>query len=325
MRAIRIHAFGGPEVLGLEDVAPRAPGAGEARVRVHAAGVNFIDVYQRTGLYPNPLPYGPGMEGAGVVESVGPDVIEVAPGERVAWTGVAGSYAEENVVPVSRLVKIPLALGLREAAAAMLQGMTAHYLAHATYALKPGDTCLVHAAAGGVGALLCQMARSLGARAIGTVSTAEKERLAREAGAAEVIRYTERDFLEETRRLTGGRGVDVVYDSVGATTWEKSLACLRRRGTLALFGQASGKVPPVDPLALMKQGSVFMTRTNLADYTATREELLERAGAVLGAVASGALRLRICAELPLERAAEAHRMLEGRETTGKVLLRPSER
>jgi NADPH2:quinone reductase len=320
MKAIRVHAFGGPEVLSLEDIAPRAPGPGEALVRLHAAGVNFIDVYQRTGLYPSPLPYGPGLEGAGVVEAVGDGVRDFAAGDRVAWTGVPGSYAEMNVVPAARLVRVPAGLDLKLAAAVMLQGMTAHYLSHATYPLKRGDTCLVHAAAGGVGLLLCQMARERGARAIGTVSTEEKERLAREAGAAEVIRYTERDFLAEVRRLTAGRGVDVVYDSVGATTWERSLAALAPRGLLALFGQASGKVPPVDPLALMKQGSVFMTRTNLADYTATREELLARAGEVLDAVVAGRLAVRIAHEVPLERVADAHRELEGRRTTGKVLL-----
>jgi NADPH2:quinone reductase len=322
MRAIRIHEFGGPEVMRLEQLAARAPGEGEALVRLHACGVNFIDVYQRTGLYPNPLPYGLGLEGAGVVEAVGPGVREVAAGDRVVYVQAPGSYAEENVVRAAALVPIPDGLGFREAAAALLQGMTAHYLVNSTYRLKRGDTCLVHAAAGGVGLLLCQMARERGARAIGTVSTEEKERAAREAGAAEVIRYTERDFAAEARRLTAGRGVDVVYDSVGATTWEKSLAALAPRGMLALFGQSSGKVPPVDPLLLMKHHSVFMTRANLADYTATREELLLRAADVLEAIRAGKLKVHIGGEFPLEKAADAHRALEGRQTTGKLLLVP---
>jgi len=322
MRAIRIHTFGGPEVMRLEEVAAPVPGPGEALVRVAAAGVNFIDTYQRTGLYANPLPYGLGLEGAGTVEAVGAGVTLVRPGLRVAWASVPGSYAEQVVAPEGKLVPLPPGIALETAAAAMLQGMTAHYLARSTYPLRPGRTALVHAAAGGVGLLLCQMGRARGAVVIGTASSDEKAALALAAGAAHVIRYDRDDFAVETRRLTGGRGVDVVYDGVGATTWKGSLDALAPRGTLVLYGQASGKVPAIDPFELMNRGSLFVTRTNLAHHTATRDELLERAGDVLGAIASGRLDVRIGARFALAEAAEAHRALEGRRTTGKVLLAP---
>jgi NADPH:quinone reductase len=323
MQAIRIHEHGGPEALRHEDAPDPAPGPHQALVRLAAVGVNFIDVYFRTGLYqPAGLPFTPGQEGAGTVEAVGEGVTEVAPGDRVAWTGVQGSYAELAVVPADRLVKLPNGLDFRQGAAALLQGMTAHYLACSTYSLKPGDTCLVHAAAGGVGLLLCQIARLRGARVFGTASTPDKAELAREAGAEEVILYTEQDFTAEVKRLTGGHGVQVVYDGVGRTTFDGSLACLAPRGMLALFGQASGPVPPFDPARLAAGGSLFLTRPTLFHYMARREELLERAGDVLGWIVAERLRLRIGAEYPLAEAAAAHRALEGRETTGKVLLNP---
>ncbi len=323
MQAIRIHEHGGPEVLRHEQVPDPAPGPGQALIRLAAIGVNFIDVYFRTGLYkPAGLPFTPGQEGAGTVEAVGEGVTEVATGDRVAWTGVQGSYAELATVPADRLVKLPAGLDFRQGAAALLQGMTAHYLACSTYSLKPGDTCLVHAAAGGVGLLLCQIARLRGARVFGTASTPEKAALAREAGAEEVILYTEHDFAVEVRRLTGGRGVQAVYDGVGRTTFDGSLACLAPRGMLVLFGQSSGPVPPFDPARLAAGGSLFLTRPSLAHYMAQREELLERAADVLGWIVAERLRLRIGAEYPLAEAAAAHRALEGRETTGKVLLIP---
>ena len=287
MRAIVPTRTGGPEVLVLAEHPTPSPGPGQALVRVEAAGVNFIDVYLRSGQYPAPLPLQLGREGAGFVEAVGPGVTLVKPGDRVAWADGLGAYATHAVVRAEGLVQIPEGVDLKTAAACMLQGMTAHYLAHATYRLGPSDTCLVHAAAGGVGLLLCQMARRAGARVIGTVSTEEKAALARDAGASDVILYTLCDFLAETRRITGGRGVDVVYDSVGRTTFEKSLDCLRPRGTFVLFGQSSGAVPPVDLQILAAKGSLFATRPKLHDYVHTREELLERAGAVLGAVARG--------------------------------------
>ena len=322
MRAIRVHEYGGPEVLQLEEVTLPEPGGGEALVTVEAAGVNFIDVYHRTGLYPGALPFTPGMEAAGVVEAVGPGVYEVEVGDRVAYAMERGSYAERAVVPAWKLVRLPEGLDAEAGAAAMLQGMTAHYLTRSTYPLAGGETALVHAAAGGVGLLLVQMAARIGATVIGTVSTEEKARLAREAGADAVILYTEGDFAEEALRLTDGRGVHVVYDSVGQATFDQSLACLRPRGLLALFGQSSGPVPPIDPSILATGGSRFLTRPGLAHDAADRGELLERAGDVLHWVATGELRLRIDRTYPLSEAAEAHRALEGRQTAGKVLLAP---
>ncbi len=323
MRAIRVHEYGGPEVFKLEEITLPEPGGGEALVTVEAAGVNFIDVYHRTGLYPGALPFTPGMEAAGVVEAVGPGVYEVEVGDRVAYAMERGSYAERAVVPAWKLVRLPESLDAEAGAAAMLQGMTAHYLTRSTYPLAGGETALVHAAAGGVGLLLVQMAARIGATVIGTVSTEEKASLAREAGADAVILYTEGDFAEEALRLTDGRGVHVVYDSVGQATFDQSLACLRPRGLLALFGQSSGSVPPINPSVLATGGgSLFLTRPGLAHYAADRGELLERAGDVLHWVATGELRLRIDRTYPLSEAAEAHRALEGRQTAGKVLLAP---
>jgi NADPH2:quinone reductase len=322
MRAIRVPQYGGPEAMRLDDLPTPEPGPGQALIRMEASGVNFIDVYQRSGLYKGALPVPLGLEGAGVVEKVGAGVSTVGAGERVAWTGVPGSYATHNLVPADRLVTLPAGLDARAGAAAMLQGMTAHYLAYATYRLGPGDTCLVHAAAGGVGLLLCQMARRAGARVIGTVSTEEKARLAREAGAHEVVLYTKQDFEAEVKRLTDGKGLQVVYDSVGKDTFEKSLNCLAPRGYLVLYGQSSGPVGPLDPQVLNAKGSLFLTRPSLNHHILTREELLQRAGDVLGWIQKGQLTLRIGATFPLAEAAEAHRQLEGRKTTGKVLLIP---
>lgn len=318
-RAIQVEKHGGPAVLQLVEHDPGPAGPDQVRVRVSAAGVNFIDVYFRTGLYPRPLPFFSGLEGAGRVESEG---CGFAPGERVCWSSAPGSYADAALVPVRQLIRIPEGVSERHAAACMLQGMTAHYLAHGVRATRRGDVALVHAAAGGTGLLLVQTLKRAGARVIGTCSTAEKEALAREAGADEVIRYSERAVDTEARRLTDGRGVDVVYDSVGQATFEASLRSLRPRGLLALFGQASGPVPPFELRRLNEMGSLFITRPSLAHYTATRDELELRAGAVLGAVADGSLKVHIGAEYPLAQAAEAHRALEGRQTTGKVLLVP---
>ncbi len=322
MRAIRVHEHGGPEVLRYEEVALPEPGPGQARVRIEAAGVNFIDIYHRTGLYPNPLPFTPGIEGAGTVEAVGPGVTEVRVGDRVAYALSLGAYAEYAVVPAWRLVPIPDGVDPSVAAAAMVQGMTAHYLTHSTYPLRPGDTALVHAAAGGTGLLIVQMAKLRGARVIGTVSTPEKAQRAREAGADHVILYTQSDFEAEVKRLTEGRGVDVVYDSVGRTTFEKSLNCLRPRGLLVLFGQSSGPVPPLDPLLLSTKGSLFLTRPHLMHYVATREELLERARAVFQWIQEGRVRIHIERVFPLSEAAAAHRTLAERRSTGKLLLVP---
>ena len=320
MRIIQVKEHGGPEKMEIADVPKPAPGPHQALVKIAASGVNFIDVYFRTGYYKAELPITLGNEGAGTVESVGPEVTEVAPGDRVAYAMARGSYAEYAVVPSAQLVKIPAGVDFQQAAAAMLQGMTAHYLTHSTFPLKQGDTCLVHAAAGGVGLLLVQMARRIGARVFGTVSTEAKAQLARGAGAQEIILYTEQDFEAEVRRLTGGRGVDVVYDSVGATTFAKSLGCLRPRGLLALFGQSSGPVPPFDPNILNGKGSLFLTRPSLAHHCLTRDELLWRAGDVLGWVASGDLKLRVEHAYQLAEAAQAHRDLESRKTSGKLLL-----
>jgi NADPH:quinone reductase len=320
MRAIQVNEPGGPEKMQLVEVADPQPGPKQALVRLHAAGVNFIDVYFRMGLYKADLPLSLGSEGAGVVEAVGPDVTEVAPGDRVAYAMARGSYAQYAVVPASQLVKIPAHLDFPMAAAALLQGMTAHYLTHSVYPLKSGDTCLVHAAAGGAGGLTVQMAKMLGARVFGTVSTEEKAQIARDHGVDEAILYTQQDFEAEVKRLTGGRGVDVVYDSVGKTTFEKSLNSLRPRGTMALFGQSSGSVPPFDPNILNGKGSLFLTRPSLGHYVATPQELAWRAGDVLGWIDSGRLKLRIDRTYPLADAATAHRDLESRKTSGKLVL-----
>lgn len=322
MRAIRIHQYGGPEVLTIEDLPDPQPKAGEAVVRTEAVGLNFIDIYQRSGLYNNPLPFIQGNEGAGVVTAVGEGVSEVKVGDRVAWANHIGSYAELAVVPAAKLVPIPEGLDAKLAAAVMLQGMTAHYLTRSTYPLKEGESCLVHAAAGGVGLLLVQMAKMLGARVIGTVGSAEKAELVRSFGADDVINYNEVDFEAEVKRLTGGARLPVVYDSVGRATFDRSINCLRPRGYMVLFGQSSGKVPPVDPLLLNQKGSLYLTRPSLAAYVATREELLWRAGDVLAWVKSGQLKVRIGQEYSLWDAAEAQRRQESRATTGKTVLVP---
>lgn len=322
MKAVRVHAPGGPEALKFEDVPEPTPKAGEAIVKVDAAGLNFIDVYQRSGLYKLDMPLTLGLEAGGTVTAVAQGVTEVKVGDKVAYTGVPGAYAQYAAVPAARLVVLPQGVGTRQGAAAMLQGMTAHYLACTTYPLKKGDTCLVHAAAGGVGLLLCQMAKMRGARVIGTVSTDEKAKLAREAGADEVILYTKQDFEAETKRITGGKGLQVVYDSVGKTTFEKGFNVLAPRGMMILYGQSSGPVPPFDAGILGAKGSLFLTRPSLFAYTATREELVQRAGDVLGWIRDGKLKLRMEFEFPLKDVAEAHRALEGRKTTGKVLLIP---
>jgi len=322
MKAIRVQSPGGQDVLKYEEVSDPKPGPGQVLVKLYAIGVNFIDVYHRTGLYKLPLPFTPGMEGSGVVESVGTDVTEVQLGDRVAYAMAVGAYAELAVVPSRQLVKIPATMDFSSAAAVMLQGMTAHYLTHSTYAIQPGDTILVHAAAGGAGLLIAQMAKRRGARVIGTVSTEEKARLARSAGVDEVILYTEADFEAEVKRLTEGKGLPVVYDSVGKTTYEKKLNCLRPRGMMVLFGQSSGAVPPIDPGILAAKGSLYLTRPSLGHYSATREELLSRADDVIGWVSKGELKLRIEKTFALSDAAEAHRELESRRTTGKLLIIP---
>jgi NADPH2:quinone reductase len=320
MRAVRFHAPGGAETLRVETVPVPRPGAGEALVRLEASGVNFIDVYKRTGLYPVPLPATLGEEGAGTIVALGEDVQGVAIGGRVAWTNVLGAYAEYATVPAAKLVPLPAAVDARLGAAVMLQGMTAHYLATSTYPLREGDRCVVHAAAGGVGLLLVQIAKRRGAWVIGTAGSDEKAELARAAGADEVIVYTRDDFAGEVRRLSAGRGVQVVYDSVGQSTFLPGLDVLAPRGMMVLFGQSSGPVPPVDPQLLNRKGSLFLTRPTLAHYVATREELLWRAGELFSWIADGTLDVRVGAEFPLADAAEAHRALEGRRTTGKVLL-----
>jgi NADPH2:quinone reductase len=321
-KSIVVARTGGPEVLAFEDQEVGDPGPGQVRVEIAAAGVNFIDVYFRTGLYPRPLPFVAGLEGAGRVESVGAEVTDFSVGDRVGWSGVPGSYAEAVLAPAASLVGLPDGVDDRTAAAALLQGMTAHYLVHGTRATKPGDVALVHAAAGGAGLLTVQTLARAGSTVIGTCSTAEKEALARAAGCQHVIRYGETDFAAEVKRITNGRGVDVVYDSVGQSTFEGSLACLRPRGLLVLFGQSSGPVPPFDLGRLNALGSLFITRPSLAHYLRDRAELELRAGAVLSAIEKGELRIRIGAEYPLAEAAAAHRALEGRRTTGKVLLIP---
>jgi len=322
MKAIRIHEFGGPEVLTYEDIPEPAPKPNEAVVKLDASGVNFIDIYQRVGIYKLPLPTTLGLEGAGTVTAVGSDAKDVKVGDRVAWTSVQGAYAEFSAVPVDRLVAVPPAVTLKQGAAMMLQGMTAHYLAHSTYPLKAGETCLVHAGAGGVGLLLTQVAKLRGARVITTVSTAEKAALSREAGADHVVLYTSQDFEAEVKQFTGGKGVPVVYDSVGLSTFEKSLNCLSPRGMLVLFGQSSGVVPPIDAQLLSQKGSLFFTRPTLVHYIASREELQQRARDLFDWIGGGKLRLRTEFEFPLKDAAEAQKALAGRKTTGKVLLVP---
>jgi NADPH:quinone reductase len=322
MRAIRVHEVGGPEALQLETVPDPVPGPGDVLVRLEAIGVNFIESYQRRGLYKVPMPFVPGEEGAGTVVAVGSGVEDVHVGDRVASVNFRGTYAELALVDATRVVAIPDGVSSRDAAAVMLQGMTAHYLATSVHALQPGERCLVHAAAGGVGLLLCQIAKRRNAIVFGTTSNAAKAQLARAAGADEVIDYTTHDFAAEVSRLTEGALLRVVYDSVGATTYLKSIDSVAPRGLLVLFGQSSGVVPPIDPLVLMRKGSIFMTRPTLGHYIGSRDELVWRAGDVLGWVRDGTLSVRVDREVPLAQAREAHRALEGRRTTGKVLLVP---
>ena len=323
MKAIRVHEYGGPEVLRYEDAEVPEPGPGQARVRLAASGVNFIDVYQRTGIYPMDLPFTLGQEGAGEVEAVGEGVEEISPGDHVAFAGIMGAYAEYVVAPVEKLVPFNVVyVEARLAAAVMLQGMTAHYLTHSTFPLQEGQTALVHAAAGGVGLLLCQLAKIRGANVIGTASTEEKAKLAKSAGADEVILYTEQDFAEEVRSITDGEGVHVVYDSVGKDTFDKSLDSLRPRGYLVLFGGSSGQVPPVDLQILNQKGSLFVTRPKLADHAATREELLWRAQSLFTWIGQNNLNVRIGGTYRLSETDQAHRDLEGRKTTGKLILIP---
>ena len=322
MRAVRVHQYGGLEALILEDLPAPEPGPGEARVKLEAIGVNFIDTYHRTGMYKGTLPLTLGQEAAGTVDAVGPGVTEVRPGDRVAYASVQGAYTEYAVAPAWRLVPLPAEVDAQHAAAVMIQGMTAHYLTHSTYPLKPGETALVHAAGGGTGQLLTQIAKRLGARVIATASTEEKAQRARESGAGEVILYTQADFEVEVKRLTNGAGVDVVYDSVGQTTFDKSLNCLRRRGYMVLYGQSSGSVPPLDPQVLNAKGSIYLTRPFLAHYIADRAELLQRTDDLFKWIAAGELKVRIDKTFSLADAPEAHRYLEGRQSKGKVLLLP---
>ncbi len=321
MKAIRIHETGGPEVLRYEDCPDPVLGAGQALVDLKAIGVNFTDIYTRSGMTPATLPIIPGLEGAGVVSAVGDGVKEVKVGDLVAYPWVMGSYAQKVAAPASRLVKLPKGISAETGAALMLQGMTAHYLVHSSYPLKKGDRTLIHAGAGGVGLLLIQMAKRRGAYVFATVSTEAKARLAKGAGADKVILYTTQDFEEEIKKATGGKGVQVVYDSVGKTTFDKSLKCLAPRGYLVLYGQSSGFVPPVDPRVL-NRGSLFLSRPSLVDYTATRRELVRRSGDVLKWVLSGELKLKMYKTYPLRQAAEAHKALQNRETTGKLILIP---
>jgi len=321
MKAIQITQFGGPEVMRYQDVPDPTPGRGEALVEVQAIGVNFTDIYLRAGVNPAPLPRIIGVEAAGVVRAVGPDVTDVQRGDPVAYCSIPNSYAEQTVVPAARLIKLPDGLDARDGAAAMLQGMTSHYLCYSTYPVKRGDRVLIHAGAGGVGLLLIQMVKKLGGHIFSTVSTEAKAELAKEAGADQVIIYTEQDFAEEIKRATNGEGVQVVYDAVGKTTFDKSVSSLARRGYMVLYGQASGPVPPIDA-RILGNGSKFLTRPGLGDYTATRAELEKRAGDVLRWVKSGELKLRVEYVFPLSEAPEAHRQLESRATTGKLLLIP---
>ena len=322
MRAIRVHETGGPEVLRLDTVPDPTPAAGELLVDVEAIGINFIEIYQREGWYPLPRPFIPGAEAAGTVRAVGSGVTDLVVGDRIVSQRLKGAYAERAVVLAEHAMRIPDGVSVKLAAAVWLQGLTAHYLSTSLYPVKPGDYALIHAAAGGVGLLLCQMAKKRGAFVIGTASTPEKRQLAHDAGADEMIDYTTVDFAAEVRRITGGRGVDVVYDSVGLTTFDKSLDSIRRRGMLALFGQSSGPVPPMDPQILNKKGSLFLSRPTLNDYVATRAELVERGSQLLDWINSGELSVRIGAEFKLDQVADAHRALAMRHTTGKVIVFP---
>jgi len=322
MKAVRVHQYGGLEALKYDEVAMPEPAEGEVRVKIEAIGVNFIDIYHRIGRYQGSLPLTLGQEAAGVVDAVGSKVVDVKAGDRVVYASVQGAYAEYAIVPVWRLIQIPKKVNTQLAAAAMIQGMTAHYLAHSTYPLKKGETALVHAAGGGTGQLLVQIAKQRGAQVIGTVSTEEKAAYAREAGADEIINYSQADFESEVKRLTNGAGVDVVYDSVGKDTFDKSLNCLRRRGYMVLYGQSSGSVPAVDPQTLNAKGSLYLTRPFLAHYTADRAELMERVNDLFQWMVAGTLKVRIDKTFPLAEAAEAHRYLEGRQSKGKILVLP---
>lgn len=323
MKAIRVHQPGDLDALVYEEVPMPEPGPGEARIRLTAAGLNFIDIYQRTAQYKLPLPFIPGVEGGGVVDAVGAGVSEVTVGQRVAYCMQPGAYAEYAVAPTWKLVPVPDSVSIDHAVALMVQGMTAHYLVNSTYPLKSGETALIHAAAGGAGRLLVQLAKRTGARVIGTAGTAAKAELAKRAGADEVIIYTEADFETEVKRLTNGKGVDVVYDSVGKTTFAKGLNCLRPRGVMVLWGQASGAVEPLDPQLLNQKGSLYLTRPSLGHYMLTRQEMLQRCSDLFALLAAGELDVRIDRVFPLAGAAEAHRLMESRGTTGKVLLAPA--
>ena len=322
MKAIRVHETGGTEKLVYEDIARPTPGPGQVLVKIHSIGLNFIDVYFRTGLYKSSLPFVPGMEAAGTVDAVGEEITDLNPGDRVAYAGIIGAYAEYAIIPAERLIRIPDGIDYETAAAAMLQGMTAHYLAFSSFPLRKGETILVHAAAGGVGLLLIQIAKRIGARVIGTVSSEKKAELAMSAGADHVILYTQSDFEQEVKAITSGKGVDAVYDSVGQATFEKGLNCLRPRGMMVLFGQSSGPVPPINPGILNPKGSLYLTRPGIGHYTATRDELAWRAGDVLDWVLDGSLKIRIDRAYPLKEVGQAHQALESRQTAGKVLLQP---
>ena len=322
MKAIRVHETGGTEKLVYEDIARPTPGPGQVLVKIHSIGLNFIDVYFRTGLYKSSLPFVPGMEAAGTVDAVGEEITDLNPGDRVAYAGIIGAYAEYAIIPAERLIRIPDGIDYETAAAAMLQGMTAHYLAFSSFPLRKGETILVHAAAGGVGLLLIQIAKRIGARVIGTVSSEKKAELAMSAGADHVILYTQSDFEQEVKAITSGKGVDAVYDSVGQATFEKGLNCLRPRGMMVLFGQSSGPVPPINPGILNPKGSLYLTRPGIGHYTATRDELAWRAGDVLDWVLDGSLKIRIDRTYPLKEVGQAHQALESRQTAGKVLLQP---
>jgi len=322
MKVIRVHETGGTERLVYEDISTPLPDPGQVLVKIHSVGLNFIDVYFRSGLYKSPLPFVPGMEAAGTVDTIGENVTDFKPGDRVAYAGIIGAYAEYALVPADQLIRIPEGIEFETAAAAMLQGMTAHYLTYSSFPLRKGETILLHAAAGGVGLLLIQIAKKIGACVIGTVSSEKKAGLARSAGADHVILYTQSDFEQEVKTITSGAGVDVVYDSVGQATFEKSLNCLRRRGMMVLFGQSSGPVPPIDPGILNPKGSLYLTRPSLGHFTATRDELSWRAGDVLNWILDGSLRIRIDRTYPLQEVAQAHQALELRKTAGKVLLQP---